>query len=202
MNLFRIPTITTRTLPAHLSAVLTLLIVIALVGCDDNPVGASDAAASPDAPEASAQPIAVSGSGVHYFTTAVIHSQEPTENGMIQRSTDIIELTGDLSGYILYHPVSVFDYEAGTLVNTGTQFFSGTVAGSAPVVLHDDEFRFDVDLATGATTGEVYLGRSNDAPKRGGWYECTLDVIGTGLTPEGNGMVDYSGECTPRGNVE
>jgi hypothetical protein len=120
---------------------------------------------------------------------------------MIQRSTDITELTGDLSGYILYHPTSVFDYGAGTLVNTGTQLFSGSIAGSAPVLLHDDTFRFESDLATGATTGEVFLGRSNDAPTRGGWYECTLDVVGTGLTPEGDGMVDYSGECTPRGNA-
>jgi hypothetical protein len=189
------PTDHTRTNP-----LLALFILVALVGCDTNPV--SDSASTlPDAPEASAQPFAVSGSGVHYFTTAIIHSQEPTDHGMIQRSTDIIELTGDLSGYILYHPTSVFDNEAGTLVNTGTQLFSGTIAGSAPMILHDDAFRFDVDLATGATTGEVYLGRSNDAPTRGGWYECTLDVVGTGLTPEGNGMVDYSGECTPRGNA-
>lgn len=203
MNTIHTRTINARGLHARLGSTLTLLIVLLLVGCDDNPVseGATAGIDPADAPEASAQLFAVSGSGVHYFTTAVIHSQEPTDSGMIQLSTDIIELTGDLSGYILYHPVSVFDYEAGTLVNTGTQFFSGTVAGSAPMVLHDDEFRFDVNLATGATTGTVYLGRSKDAPTRGGWYECALDVVGTGLTPEGNGMVDYSGECTPRGNA-
>jgi hypothetical protein len=41
---------------------------------------------------------------VHYFTTAMIHSQTPTATGMIQRSTDIIELSGDLKGRVLYHP--------------------------------------------------------------------------------------------------
>jgi hypothetical protein len=86
--------------------------------------------------------------------------------------------------------------------STGTQFFSGTIAGSEPVVLHDDRFRFVVDLSTGETRGEVHLGRSNDAPHKGGWYECDLIVVGSGMTtPEGDGMVDYSGECTRRGNA-
>jgi hypothetical protein len=143
--------------------------------------------------------IPVSGSAVHFFTTAVVHSQDPTEGGMVQRSTEIIELSGDLAGYILYHPTSTFDFVSETLVNTGTQVFSGTVAGSAPVLLHDDRFHFEVDLATGETHGRVHLSRSADAPHRGGWYECDLEVVGTGLTAEGDGMADYSGVCRRRG---
>jgi hypothetical protein len=141
----------------------------------------------------------VSGSGVHFFSEAIVHSQEGTPTGMTQRSTDTVKLTGDLSGYILYHATTEFDFVGNTLVNTGTQFFSGTIAGSDPVVLRDDEFRFDVDLSTGATTGEVHLSRSNDAPHKGHWYECDLVVVGTGLTPDGDSTVDYSGECTRRG---
>jgi predicted small secreted protein len=150
-------------------------------------------------PRAAAIP--VSGSAVHYFTTAIVHSQEQNETGTIQKSTEIIQLTGDLSGYILYHPVSTIDLASGTLVNTGTQFYSGTVLGSDPVILHDDTFRFTVDLATGETIGEVRLSRSNDAPHRGAWFECHLVVTGTGMTPAGDGMADYTGECLQRGNM-
>lgn len=186
-----------------LGATIILLSGLAWAGCDEGPI--TEASTEGDlsiAHAASRQPIAVSGSGVHYFSEAIVHSQEPTDNGMVQRSTDVIELTGDLEGYVLYHPTSVFDNASGTLVNTGTQVFSGTVAGSAPVILHDDMFHFEVDLNTGATTGEVHLGRSNDAPHRGAWYECDLVVVGTGVTPEGDHLSDYSGECVPRGNAD
>lgn len=142
----------------------------------------------------------VSGGAVHFFTTAVVHSEEPTEAGKVQRSTEIIRLTGDLDGYILYHPTSVFDFAGGTLVNTGTQIFSGTVAGSAPMILHDDRYRFTVDLATGATVGEVHLSRSNDAPHRGSWYACDLEVVGTGSTAAGDATATYHGTCTERGD--
>jgi len=144
------------------------------------------------------QPItrSVSGRAVHFFTTAIIHSQTPTETGMIQRSTDIIELSGDLKGRVLYHPTSVFDFVNGTLVNTGHQVFSGTVLGSAPVLLHDDEFRFEVDLNTGGLeSGEVHLSGRIAGPK----IRCDLVAVGTGAkTPEGNGIVDYRGTCTFR----
>lgn len=145
------------------------------------------------------QPASVSGTGVHYFSSAVEHSQEPTPTGMIQRSTDIVELRGDLNGLILYQPTSVFDFVNGTLVNTGTQVFSGTVLGSDPVILHDDQFRFEVDLDTGATTGQVHLSRAKDAPHPGSWYDCDLDVTGTGMTPAGDATFDYTGTCTSRG---
>lgn len=143
----------------------------------------------------------VSGEGVHYFTTAAIHSQEASATGMTQRSSDVIRLTGDLDGWVLYHPTTVFDYAAGTMVNTGTQIFSGTVLGSQPMILHDDTFRFEVDLATGATRGEVHLGRSQEAPHPGSWYECDLDVVGTGLTASGDGAVSYTGTCVGFGRA-
>lgn len=141
------------------------------------------------------QPVAVEGTGIHHFASAVVHSQEPTPTGMVQRSTDIVSLDGDLNGRILYHPTSVFDFTDDTLVNTGTQVFSGTVLGSAPVILHDDRFRFEVDLATGATTGQVHLSRSSDAPHRGSWFDCDLEVTGTGQTAGGDATFDYTGTC-------
>jgi len=192
-----------KTLTTWLGITLFCLSSLALAGCDENPLSdaAQEEAQSPDGPEASAEPFAVSGSGVHYASRAIIHSQEQTDNGMIQRSTDYVELSGDLEGYVLFRPTSVFDFASGTLVNTGTQIFSGTVAGSAPVVMYDDTFRFEVDLNSGATTGEAHLGRSKDAPGRGGWYECDLVVTGTGVTPEGDNLSDYSGTCTARGNL-
>lgn len=145
--------------------------------------------------------VEVNGEAVHYFSTAAIHSQLPSEGGMVQRSTDVIRLTGDIDGWVLYHPTSVFDYAEETLVNTGTQFFSGTVLGSDPVVLHDDTFRFDVDLASGETRGRIHLGRSSDAPHTGSWYECTLTAVGTGFTPEGDGLATYSGTCSAFGRA-
>jgi hypothetical protein len=174
-----------------------------LAGCGDErsyPQGLH--AATLDAAAAAAvRTFPVAGTAVHFLSTAVVHSQQPVDGGLIQRSTEVIVLAGDLQGYILYHPTSVFDFVAGTLVNTGTQVFSGTVAGSPPVLLHDDVFRFDVDLATGETIGRVVLGRSGDTPHPGTWYECELVVIGTGMTSAGDATVDYSGECTQRGSA-
>ena len=138
----------------------------------------------------------VSGTGVHYFTTSIIHSQEATETGMIQRSTDIVELEGDLKGRILYHPVSVFDFAAGTLVNTGDQVFSGTVLGSAPVMIYDKWFRFDVNLNTGDTLGKVYLLDHIAGPA----VRCELTVTGAGQTAAGDALVDYTGRCRFRGS--
>jgi hypothetical protein len=167
--------------------ILAALIAATVIAC----AMASDARVPADH-----QPLvrSVSGSAVHFFTTAIIHSQTPTETGMIQRSTDIIELSGDLKGRVLYHPTSVFDFVNHSLVNTGNQVFSGTVLGSAPVLLHDDEFRFEVDLNTGGMeSGEVHLSDRIAGPK----IRCDLVVVGTGAkTPEGNGLVDYSGTCT------
>jgi len=138
--------------------------------------------------------IAVAGSGEDHLATAIVHSQETTLTGKIQKSTEIVELRGDLKGFVLYHVTSVFDFAAGTLVNTGDQVFSGTVAGSAPVMVHDDQFRFRVNLATGEEAGKVYLFDHVAGPK----VRCQLDVVGTGLTAEGNPTFDYRGTCTFR----
>lgn len=133
----------------------------------------------------------VSGTGVHFVTTAIVHSTESTSTGMIQRSTETVDLTGDLTGRILYQPTSIFDSSAGTLVNTGHQVFSGTVLGSAPVMLYDDEFRFDVNLKTGAAVGTVHLTDSIAGPG----VRCDLTVTSTGMTAEGNIMAQYTGLC-------
>ena len=90
---------------------------------------------------------------------------------MIQQSTEIVELAGDLRGRVLYHVTSVFDFVNGTLVNTGDQVYSGTIAGSAPVMIHDDQFRFDVNLVTGKETGRVFLFNHIAGPK----VRCALD---------------------------
>ncbi len=135
----------------------------------------------------------VSGSGVHYFSTAVEHSRRDKANGEIVRSTEIVELTGDLNGKVLYQPRSVFDYAAGTLVNTGHQVFSGTVLGVGPVLIHDDEFRFKVSLFPPfETVGRVYLVDRIAGPR----VRCHLRIAGTGvMTPEGDAMIDYTGKC-------
>lgn len=152
-----------------------------------------------DAVTGEQETIRISGSGVDLASEAIVHSEESTPNGMIRRLTEIVKLTGNLSGYVLYQPTQEFDYANNTLLVTGTNFFSGTIAGSDPVLLRSDESRFEVDLATGAETGKVHLTRSNDAPDKGRWFDCDLVVVGTGATPEGNPTFDYSGTCTRRG---
>lgn len=133
----------------------------------------------------------VSGTGVHFVNTAIIHSREQTAIGVIQRSTETVDLTGDLTGRILYQPTTVVDFSTGTLTNTGRQVFSGTVLGSAPVLLYDDEFRFEVDLNTGAARGRVSLTDNIAGPK----IRCELEIIATGRTAEDNITADYHGYC-------
>jgi hypothetical protein len=62
-------------------------------------------------------------------------------------------------------------------------------------MIHDDQFRFRVNLATGDESGKVYLFDHIAGPK----VRCQLDVVGTGLTAEGNPTFDYHGTCTFRG---
>lgn len=180
-----------------------LLTIGALAGCNEESSLPQEpkVTESPSFKGGKSQTFAVSGSALHYLSTSVVHSQQPTANGMIQLSSEMIRLTGDVNGYVLYHPTGTFDFANQTLVNSGTQIFSGTVAGSGPVILHDDQFRFDINLANGATTGSVHLGRSKDAPDKGGWFECNLSVVVTGWTPEGDNLSDYTGECTKYGQV-
>ena len=100
---------------------------------------------------------------------AIVHSKRQTPTGMIQRSTETVEPKDDLTGRILYHVTSTFDFANDSLVNTGDQVFSGTVAGSDPVMIHDGRFRFHANLTTGADTGSVRLVDHIDGP----WVKCT-----------------------------
>ena len=77
-------------------------------------------------------------------------------------------------------------------MNTGDQVYSGTIAGSAPVMIHDDQFRFEVNLITGEETGKVYLFNHIAGPK----VRCTLTGVGTGVNGDGNPTFNYSGTCT------
>ena len=135
--------------------------------------------------------VQVSGTGTDLLNSATVHSKRPTAAGVIQRGTEIVELSGDLNGKILYHVTTVIDNQKGTLVNTGDQVFSGTIAGSEPVMIHDSKFRFEVNLATGAESGSVYLFDHIAGPHA----RCELKVTGTGKTADGNPTFSYTGTC-------
>lgn len=135
--------------------------------------------------------VQVTGTGTDLLNGAIVHSKNQTSHGMIQQSTETVELTGDLTGRVLYHVTSTFDFSSNTLVNTGDQVFSGTVAGSQPVMIHDGTFRFHVNLKTGAEAGSVYLIDHLAGPK----VQCTLQVVGTGKDANANPTFDYSGRC-------
>ncbi len=135
--------------------------------------------------------VRVSGTGTDILNGAIVHSKKPTATGAIQRGTEIVELGGDLNGKILYHVTTVINNHNGTLVNTGDQVFSGTIAGSEPVMIHDSKFRFEVNLATGAETGSVYLFDHIAGPH----VRCELKVTGTGKTGDGNPTFSYTGTC-------
>jgi hypothetical protein len=73
--------------------------------------------------------------------------------------------------------------------------YLATIAGSGPVTIHDDQFRFDFNLVTGKTVGQVFLFNHIAGPK----VRCTPEGIGTGLNADGNPTFTHSGECTLRG---
>lgn len=170
----------------------SLLVALAMVciGPADGRVIEGRAAAA-----AAERKVSVAGSGFDDLANAIVHWQIPTPSGTIQQSTEIVELFGDLRGRVLYHVTSVLDFVNGTLVNTGDQVFSGTIAGSRPVMIHDDQFRFEVNLITGSESGTVLLFDHIAGPK----VRCALHVVGTGLNGAGNPTFDYRGECTFRG---
>jgi hypothetical protein len=170
----------------------SLLVALAMVciGPGDGRVIEGRAAAA-----AAERKVAVAGNGFDDLANAIVHWQVPTPSGTIQQSTEIVELFGDLRGRVLYHVTSVLDFVNGTLVNTGDQVFSGTIAGSRPVMIHDDQFRFEVNLITGSESGTVFLFDHIAGPK----VRCALHVVGTGPNAAGNPTFDYSGECTFRG---
>jgi hypothetical protein len=140
----------------------------------------------------SARTVKVLGSGVDLRAGVILHSESKTPTGVIQKSTEVVELNGDLHGKVLYQVTTVVDSSKGTLINTGDQVYSGTIAGSEPVMIHDNRFRFEVNLATGAEHGSVYLLNRIAGPE----VRCTLDVVGTGKDADGNSTFDYRGECT------
>ena len=135
--------------------------------------------------------VQVSGTGTDLLNGAIVHTKKPTATGSIQRGTEIVELSGDLNGKILYHVTTAIDTKKGTLVNTGDQVFSGTIAGSEPVMIHDSKFRFEVNLATGAESGSVYLFEHIAGPH----VRCELKVSGTGKAADGNPRFGYIGTC-------
>ena len=141
--------------------------------------------------------IRVSGTGVDNLNTALVHSKVVSATGLTQKSTEIVELSGDLNGRVLYHVTTVIDFATNMLTNTGDQVYSGTIAGSDPVMIHDDQFRFTVNLSNGEESGDVYLIDRIAGPK----VRCTLHIIGTGLNAVGNPTFSYSGECAFRGDL-
>lgn len=163
---------------------------------------ASACYADPDQPPGKGLWKDVSGTAIHYFDTVpgrapVTHETTPTDTGVILRTTESVDLFGDLEGRVLYQPRSVIDYVEGTLVNTGNQVFSGTVLGEGPVLLHDNLFRVDVNLRTGETVGKMFLTDHVDGPV----VDCVLEIVGTGMSEEGNGLADYSGRCRVRSDT-
>lgn len=136
--------------------------------------------------------IEVSGTGTDFMNGAIVHSKEETPEGMIRKSTVIIDLKGDLTGKVLYHVTSTVDSSKGTLVNMGDQVFSGSVAGSDPVMIRDSKFRFEANLKTGEVSGDVFLLDHLAGPE----VACTLHVVGTGKDADGNPTFRYTGNCT------
>ena len=138
------------------------------------------------------QRVEVSGTGVHDFSTQIVHRSKQTGSGKREVTTESIELWGDLEGRVLYQPRGVYNFNKGTLVNTGNQVFSGTIKGSRPVMLYDDAFRFEVNLFTGAVRGEVYLTQHVSGPK----MSCELIVVDDGVRPsDGQPLFRYDGFC-------
>jgi len=135
--------------------------------------------------------VRVVGNGTDLLNCAIVHSKIQTPNGMVQKSTEIVELSGDLIGRVLYHVTTTFNLANDTLVNTGDQVFSGTIGNSEPVMIHDARFRFEVNLKTGVEAGSVYLFDHIAGPQ----VRCTLHVVGTGKDADANPTFGYTGHC-------
>jgi hypothetical protein len=149
------------------------------------------AAAAVAGETAATRTVQVSGTGTDLLNGAIVHSKQSTATGVIQHGTEVVELSGDLTGKVLYHVTTVIDSLKQTLTNTGDQVFSGTIKGSEPVMIRDSRFRFDVNLATGAESGSVYLTDRIAGPQ----VRCELKVTGTGKTADGNPTFSYIGNC-------
>jgi hypothetical protein len=154
-------------------------------------VAAAQALTLPTLASAANRTVRVSGTGIDLANGVIVYSKSPTATGSVEQSTETVELSGDLHGRVLCQVTSVVDSARGTLVNTGHQVYSGTIAGSQPVMLHDSKFRFELNLASGAARGSVYLVDHIAGPK----VSCMLSVVDTGKNPDGNPTFDYKGEC-------
>ena len=139
--------------------------------------------------------IQVAGTGTDLLNGAIVHSKVQTTGGTIQQSTETVELKGDLIGRVIYQVTSKVDFSNQTLINTGHQVFSGTIAGSEPVMIHDGRFRFEVSLSTGKESGSVYLVDHIAGPE----VRCTLQVVGTGKDADANPTFRYAGQCDFQG---
>ena len=137
--------------------------------------------------------VEVSGTAIHDFNTVILHREKTRPNGVKKTvTTETIDLSGDLEGRVLYQPVGVLNEARGTLVNTGRQVFSGTILGSRPVMLFDDEFRFEVNFFLQQVRGEVYLSERLSGPR----IACELEIIGGDQPPVDNRTFStYSGFC-------
>ena len=133
----------------------------------------------------------VSGHGVDRMDGAIVHSEQQTPAGLTRISTAVVELEGDLHGRVLYQVTTRIDSARGKLSNTGRQVYSGTIAGSEPVMLYDDSFIFEANLATGSEHGQVYLVHHLGGPA----VRCVLEVSGTGKDGNDNPTFTYRGDC-------
>ncbi|MEE4211364.1 MAG: hypothetical protein V2I43_19100 [Parvularcula sp.] len=173
-----------------LAPFLALLAALTTVACSTAPAGAASGGRF-----GGLKAIEVTGNGVHRFSESIEHSVEQTPMGVIIRSTEIIDLFGDLRGQILYQPVTEIDFTTQKLTNTGNQVFSGTIKDSEPVLLFDDAFFFEVDLVMGTVNGEVFLERTLAGQKT--W--CELTVTGPIAPPGQDSSFTYEGVCRSRG---
>ena len=76
--------------------------------------------------------VKVAGTGFDDLKNAIVHWQKPTPTGMIQQSTEIVELYGDLRGRVLYHVTSVFDFVEGYAREYGRAGVLGNDRGLSP----------------------------------------------------------------------
>ena len=63
-------------------------------------------------------------------------------------------------------------------------------------MIHDDRFRFEVNLVTGEESGQVFLFDQIAGPK----VRCTPRSPAPALDADGNPTFTYDGECIFRGN--
>ena len=135
----------------------------------------------------------VSGTAIHYASTSWVHPNtfQATETGFTLVSTDFVEIFGDIQGRAVSQLFTTYNEVEGTIVNTGHQVFSGTVFGSDPVMLYDDDFRFEIDLVAGETTGDIYLIDQISGPK----VRCIFSMQSTGQDADLNNLSEYFGQC-------